>query len=205
MRKHPSAPTNTIDDPLSRAVGENLKRLRGIRQWSMDQLSARSQVSKAMLHQIESGKSVPTIAVVWRLADGLGVPFSELLSQPRQPADLLLRRDQARYLTNATGSFASRALFPLDGPARTAEFYELRIRAGGEERAEPHAAGTMEHLALVNGGVEVDVDGRTTALSPGDCLVFRADRPHAYRSTVTGEDSRLFLMMTYALPGQIHS
>ncbi|MEK7413536.1 MAG: XRE family transcriptional regulator [Planctomycetota bacterium] len=203
--KRPTQPTNPQEDALTRAVGVNLKRLRSERGWSMDQLAERSQVSKAMLHQIEAGKSVPTIAVVWRLADGLKVPFSDLLSQPHQSSDVVLRKATAKYLTNAEQTFSSRALFPFEGPARTAEFYELRLKPGCVEEAEAHTHGTMEHLALVNGGVTVEVDGVKHVLTPGDCLVFRADRPHAYRSTMAKDESLLFLMMTYALPGQIHA
>lgn len=203
--KPPSHTPNSQEDALTRAVGVNLKRLRSERQWSMDQLAERSRVSKAMLHQIEAGKSVPTIAVVWRLADGLKVPFSELLSQPHHSSDVVLRQDTAKYLTNADRSFSSRALFPFDGPARTAEFYELRLAPGCVERAEAHAHGTIEHLALVSGGVTVEVDGASHVLTPGDCLVFRADRPHAYHNTAVKAESLLYLMMTYALPGQIHA
>jgi transcriptional regulator with XRE-family HTH domain len=193
------------EDSLTRAVGANLHRLRAERKWSMDELSARSGVSKAMLHQIELGKSVPTIAVVWRIADGLKVPFSELLSQPQAASDVLLSKSEAKYLTNAAGTFSSRALFPFNGPARTAEFYELRIKPGGTETAAAHAHGTVEHLALVHGTVVVEVDGSSRTLAPGDCLVFAADRPHCYRNPVGGQEALLFLMMTYALAGQVHT
>lgn len=198
-------PPNPQQDELTRAVGLNLKRLRSGRGWSMDDLAARSQVSKAMLHQIEIGKSVPTIAVAWRIANGLQVPFSDLLTCAKAGNDVLLRRGEAKYLTNASGTFSSRALFPFDGPARTAEFYELRIRAGGVETAAAHAHGTREHLALVAGTVEVEVDGTRHGMEPGDCLVFAADRPHSYRNPAPEQDAHLFLMMTYALPSQIHS
>jgi transcriptional regulator with XRE-family HTH domain len=171
----------------------------------MDELATRSTVSKAMLHQIEMGKSVPTIAVVWRIADGLKVPFSDLLAQPQCSSDVVLRREDAKLLTNAAGTFSSRALFPFDSPARTAEFYELRLKPGGIEKAAAHARGTVEHLILVSGAVEVDVDGTLHRLADGDCLVFVADRPHIYRSIDPKRESLLYLMMTYALPGQVHS
>lgn len=198
-------PANPAADALSRAVGENLRILRGERGWSLDQLAARSGVSKPMLHQIETGKSVPTIAVVWRIADGLQVPFSRLLSRPRAREDVLLTRSDAKYLTNSAGTFSSRALFPFDGPPRTAEFYELRIAAGGVENAAPHAHGTVEHLALVQGAVDVGIDGGTRRLAAGDCLVFAADRPHSYSVPAGSGEALLYLMMTYALPGQVHS
>ena len=203
--KRSSTPSKPGEDSLTKAVGENLRRMRAERKWSMDELASRSGVSKTMLHQIEMGKSIPTIAVVWRIADGLKVPFSDMLSQPQAASDVLLTRSEAKYLTNSEGTFASRALFPFSGPARMSEFYELRIKPGGVERAAAHAHGTVEHLALVSGAVDVEVDGLVRRLSPGDCLVFAADRPHIYSAPSDGQDSLLFLMMTYALPEQIHS
>ena len=203
--KRSTQPPNPAEDSLTRAVGINLRRLRAARDWSMDELAARSLVSKAMLHQIEMGKSVPTIAVVWRIADGLKVPFSELLTQPASTSDVVLKRDSAKLLTNADGTFFSRALFPFDGPARTAECYEIRIKSGGIEKAAPHAHGTIEHFTVVQGQVEVEVGGVIHRLTAGDCLVFAADRPHVYRHAGPSQEALVYLMMTYALPGQIHS
>lgn len=191
------------EDSLTKAVGTNLRRLRTGRGWSMDELSTRSTVSKAMLHQIEMGKSVPTIAVVWRIADGLKVPFSELLTQPKSSSDVILHREDAKLLTNSSGTFFSRALFPFDGPARVAEFYEIRIKSGGVEKAAPHTHGTVEHFSVVQGIVEIEVDGATHRLTAGDCLVFAADKPHAYRHAGQAQDVLAYLMMTYALPNQV--
>jgi transcriptional regulator with XRE-family HTH domain len=202
--KRSAVPPKPGEDSLTRAVGANLKRLRAERAWSMDELASRSGVSKAMLHQIEMGKSVPTIAVVWRIADGLKVPFSEMLSQPRESSDVVLRQDEAKYLTNSAGTFSSRALFPFDGRARSSEFYELRVKPQGIEKAAAHAHGTVEHLAVVSGILDVEVDGQAHQLGAGDCLVFAADRPHTYRNADKKADAHVYLMMTYALPGQIH-
>ena len=38
-------------------------------------------VSKATLSQIEANKTNPTIGVLWKIASGLGVPFSDLLGE----------------------------------------------------------------------------------------------------------------------------
>lgn len=202
--KRSTQPHNPKEDSLTRAVGVNLKRLRGDRGWSLDELAGRSGVSKAMLNQIELGKSVPTIAVLWRIADGLQVPFSELLSQPQSDPSTVLRREDAKILTNAAGTFSSRALFPFDGAPRSAEFYELTVKAGGVEKAAAHATGTVEHLALVRGALEVEVDGAVHRLREGDCIVFAADRPHSYRNPAAAGDAQLFLMMTYSLAARTH-
>ena len=203
--KRSTQPADPQQDAVTSAVATNLARLRGERAWSLDVLAGRAGVSKAMLHQIESGRSVPTIAVVWRIAQGLNVPFSDLLARPAASHDTVLRRSEAKWLTNAEGSFASRALFPFDGPARSAEFYELRLKPGAVEEAAAHAHATIEHLAVSAGTIEVTVGGEIHRVAAGDCLVFNADRPHGYRNSDAKHDAIAYLMMTYALPGQIHA
>ena len=52
------------DDGIGQRVANNLQRLRAKRQLSLDALARASGVSRAMLSQIESGRSVPPIRVL---------------------------------------------------------------------------------------------------------------------------------------------
>jgi transcriptional regulator with XRE-family HTH domain len=181
---------------LTPVVGGNLRRLRSQRGLSLERLSQVSGVSRAMLGQIELGQSAPTINVLWKISSALGVPFSALISSRSQGTVHVLRADQAKLLTSHDGSFTSRALFPFDEPRRV-EFYELRLAAGGIERADAHNPGTVENLVVARGAVEIEVQGRKEQLGAGDAMVFEADVPHVYRSRSDGE-SVLYLVMTYA-------
>lgn len=183
---------------LTPVVGANLRRLRARRGLSLERLAQQSGVSRAMLSQVELGRSTPTINVAWRIAQALGVPFSALLTGPTAPGPSVLRRTEAKVLSSHDGAFSSRALFPFDAPRRV-EFYELRLAAGAEERAGAHAPGTTEQLVVSAGAVEIDAAGARTALGPGDALAFQADAPHAYRNTGATE-AVLYLVMTYAEP-----
>ena len=49
---------------LSVTVGRNLRRLRVKQGYSLERLAKQSRVSRAMLGQIETGKSVPTIGLL---------------------------------------------------------------------------------------------------------------------------------------------
>jgi transcriptional regulator with XRE-family HTH domain len=71
------------DADSPRFVGENLRRLRTERGLSLERLARQTGVSRSMLGQIELGQSAPTIKLLWRIASGLGVDFSELLTDPR--------------------------------------------------------------------------------------------------------------------------
>lgn len=189
---HPDAPSD-----LTHIVGENLRRLRTRRGLSLERLSKVSGVSRAMLGQVELGRSAPTINVVWKIARALGVPFSALVSNRSSGGPMLLRGDRAKRLTSHDGKFTSRALFPFDAP-RTVEFYELRLAPLGIENADPHPPGTMENLVVSQGTVEISVDGQRFLLATGDALVFQADVPHVYRNPAN-VDSLMYLVMTYSL------
>jgi len=177
-------------------VGTNLRRLRVHRGLSLDRLAKSSGVSRAMLSQVELGRSTPTINLLWRIARALEVPFSTLLTanEPRGPR--VLRRVEAKILASHNGSFTSRALFPHDEPRRV-EFYELRLAPRSAEHADPHPPGTTENLVVYAGDVEIEVAGERTLLRPGDSILFQADVAHAYLNP-TDSESVMFLVMTYA-------
>jgi transcriptional regulator with XRE-family HTH domain len=180
---------------LGLVVGQNIKRLRSRRNLSLEALSKLSGVSRAMLGQIELGRSVPTINVVWKIASAFDVPFSTLITSHETEQLRFLPASQTKLLTSVTGEFSSRALFPFDGERRT-EFYEIRLKPGSIEQADAHAVGTVENLVVVKGALEISIGGETQLLSPGDAIVFQADKPHSYRNTSKAE-LLAYLVMTY--------
>jgi transcriptional regulator with XRE-family HTH domain len=107
-----------------------------------------------MLGQIETGKSTPTISLLWKVATALDVPFATLLAAETTSGTAVLRREEAKLLSSSDGRFTSRALFPFDSERRV-EFYELRLAPNHREDAEAHAAGTKENLIVTRGTVEI--------------------------------------------------
>jgi len=180
---------------LSLALGQNLRRLRTRLGLSLERFAQKSGVSRAMLGQIENGRSVPTIGVVWKVAKALDVPFSSLLTGRETRGTTVLRAKHAKVLTSRDGSFVSRALFPYEGE-RKVEFYELVLAAYRQEDAEAHAAGTTENLVVSQGEVEITVGAERHRLGAGDAILFEADVPHSYRNP--GADKAvMYLVMTY--------
>ena len=190
------ADSEKSDESLVPLLGSNLRRHRLRLGLTLDALAHTSGVSRAMLGQIELGKSAPTINVLWKIARALDIPFARLLEEEAGGATVVMRRRDSRLIVNQDGSFASRLLVPTRALKRV-EFYELTLKAGAVEQAEPHAFGTIESLVLSRGIVEIDVNEERHLLAPGDSIVFAANAPHAYRNP--GEtDAVLYLVMTYA-------
>ena len=178
-------------------VGYNLRKLRTRRGHSLERLAKLSGVSRAMLGQIETGKSAPTISVLWKIATALDVSFATLLANETERGVTVLSRAKAKVLTSSEGRFQSRALFPFDGE-RKVEFYELRLAPGTDERADAHTIGTVENILVGRGVVEIETGDGTHRLEEGDTIQFDADAPHAYRNVGDGE-ALLYLVMTYVL------
>jgi transcriptional regulator with XRE-family HTH domain len=187
---------------LSIVVGRNLRRLRTQRGLSLERLAKLSGVSRAMLGQIETGKSTPTIGLLWKVANGLGAPFAALVASRESPGTIVLRKDKSKVLDSSEGRFRSRALFPFDDE-RCVEFYELRLAPLHIEYAEAHAPDTLENIVVARGTVEIKV-GREEAqsLSEGDSIVFRADVPHSYHNLGTAE-AIVYLVMSCAGRGGV--
>jgi quercetin dioxygenase-like cupin family protein len=152
-------------------------------------------VSRAMLCQVELGRSTPTINVLWKIARALSIPFSALLGEDKEARSVVVRASSSKLLTSHDGTFTSRALFPTDGP-HGVEFYELRISARSAERAEAHPPGTKENLVVVHGALTVVVGGARHRLEAGDAIVFDADVAHEYANDDDG-DALIYLVVTY--------
>lgn len=188
---------DSTEERIVSTVKENLRVIRHIRGLSLDKLSAKCGVSRAMLSQIEQGKSTPTIAVLWKIANGLNVPFSELIKEKDSEGVHLLKQEQTKVLYSSSKEFSSRALFPFTGPRKT-EFYELVLKPGGTEIAEPHQMGTIENLVVAKGQLRLRVGEKIIDMEEKDSIFFKADVPHEY-SNPGKQETIMYLVMTYAI------
>lgn len=168
-------------DDINEKVASRLKELRSARGLSLEELAVRSKVSRAMLSQIETLKTNPTIAMLWKIARGLEVPFAELLDGSARRQVVVSRAADARYLYSKDRVFRSRPV--LSGvPGHAVELYEISLTPQGVEDAEPHPPGTYEQLTVTEGSLALTVGDERTELFAGDAILFRADRPHRYEA-----------------------
>ena len=170
-------------------VGDTLAALRQAQSLSLDALSRKAGVSKSMLSQIERAQANPTVAVVWRLANALGVPLGDLLGAPPPPAEPAITVVPAHAtpsLRNPDGACELRILGPID-LAGQFEWYALSLQGGGVLESQAHEAGTREHLTLFTGALEVVSGDEKQRLKPGETARYAADRPHAIRNLGKGE------------------
>lgn len=164
---------------LQHHLADTLKRERSQRGWSLAQAADATGVSKAMLGQIERGESSPTIATLWKIATGFSLAFSAFipaeqgLSQRSHPTPVA-------YQQSDRGMQAT-LLFPFD-PATGFELLVIELAAGALSESSAHEAGIIEHVIVLEGELEIGLDGEWQRLACGEGIRFHADRPHAYRN-----------------------
>lgn len=166
-------------------VGDTLAALRQAQALSLDELSRMAGVSKSMLSQIERAQANPTVAVVWRLANALGVPIAELLggapTAPVAPAITLVPTQATPSLRSPEGLCELRILGPVE-MAGQFEWYELRLQPGGMLDSQPHEPGTREHLTVASGSMELQVADVSQRLKTGETARYPADCSHSIRN-----------------------
>jgi len=165
-------------------VGDTLAALRQQQSLSLDELSRKAGVSKSMLSQIERAQANPTVAVVWRLANALGVPMGELLGgtpAPSAPAISLVPVHATPSLRSPDGLCELRILGPIE-LAGQFEWYQLSLQVGSALESQAHEHGTREHLTAMSGALEVCTGEERQRLKIGETARYAADRPHSIRN-----------------------
>lgn len=177
-------------------VGATLQKLRQKRGLTLDDLSRAAGVSKSMLSQIEREKANPTIAVAWRLANALGIGIGELLSSDNGGGDPIhvVEAHETPTLPGSHAGYTLRILGPMELAGRT-EWYELTLAPNGALRSNPHDPGTREHLTLLSGSIELDVEGVKKKLKPGATARYQADKAHAICNTGKTEAKALLVVI----------
>ncbi len=177
-------------------VGATLQKLRLARGLTLDDLSRAAGVSKSMLSQIEREKANPTIAVAWRLSNALGVGIGELLSDESREVELIrvLDAHETPTLPGDHAGYVLRILGPMELAGKF-EWYELTLSAGGELVSQPHDPGAVEHLTVLHGALEVEVEGSKRKIKLGGTARYQADRSHAIRNTGKTEAKALMVVI----------
>ena len=147
---------------------------------TLGHLSARSGVSKAMLSQIETDKVNPTVATVWKIANGLNVEIALLLkgAGPPERKFQISTREQITTIDTEEEGIHIKVLSPF-AMVEDLEIYELTFEPGGKLESSPHFPGTEEFLTIIAGEVEVIAGPKQGVLREGDFINFHCDIDHA--------------------------
>ncbi len=167
------------EDSIAQSIGKVLRELRKRQELSLNDLAQMSGVSRSMLSQMETGRSIPSVAVLCKIARTFDVPVTIFLKDEGSEQPNFLSSEETSLRISADGKCAWRSLMP-EGQGHKTEFYELTLRGGGIEKVSPYPQGVRANLAVSEGCLSVALGERRHRLTTGDVFEFSASQPHAY-------------------------
>ncbi|MDS0526478.1 XRE family transcriptional regulator [Clostridium sp. SHJSY1] len=165
-------------EDLNPLIATNLKRIREEKKLSLDKLSELTDISKSMLAQIERGKSNPTITTLSKLAYGLKIQITTLITTPKANT-IVMNKSDINPLREDNGRYRLYPFFPYED-GRCFELYTLEIEKGGHLSSAAHIEGTQEFLTVFQGEITIEVDNEKYIIDTDNSIRFRADKPHIY-------------------------
>jgi transcriptional regulator with XRE-family HTH domain len=73
-------PRKFSKDPIGEIFGATVRRLRENLGWTQEQLAEVAEMSATYIGFIERGENVPTLTIILKLADALGVTPAQLIA-----------------------------------------------------------------------------------------------------------------------------
>ena len=169
---------NNTPSDVTPELGKTIQRLRKAYKMSLGDLSEQSGVAKSIISQIERNETNPTISTVYRLSQALDTTIHEVLRT--QQADAFVSH-QGKAAIPLLESEDGLCRLHIAGPLELVNFvqwYDFHAAPGGVLESDPHPEGTVEHLYVVSGNIDVTVDGETRSVKAGEALRYHADRLH---------------------------
>ena len=179
-----SAPN--ISDPDEMA--EKLKRARRLNKKTLKEVATQAGCSESMISKIERGHVTPSLKLLTKLTDVLGITVASLF---RDEADLtvftyqdgerpVVKLGSARHPGGVTYSRAAHSKCR----GATAECRPSRRSPGRRFRRSAVHPGE-EVGFVISGFIELTVDGRTFLIGAGSSFFFSSTLPHSYRNIGT--------------------
>ena len=193
--KKPGTGTGEVDGPThGEALGATIQRLRKAYNLSLGELSEQSGVAKSIISQIERNETNPTLSTVVRLSRALDTTVDEVL---RGETKSLFIEHQTKSGVPVLESQDGLCRLAIAGPLNLVDFfqwYDFHAKPKGVLESNPHPPGTVEHLYLVTGEIEVTTGGESKVLRQGEALRFRADVPHKIVNLGAGEAHAVMML-----------
>jgi XRE family transcriptional regulator, regulator of sulfur utilization len=193
IRKGGRKPDNGTEEAVG-DLGKTIQRLRKAYNLSLGELSEQSGVAKSIISQIERNETNPTISTVMRLSKALDTTIDEVLRGETQSQFVEHQTKSGVPILESQDGLCRLAIAGPLSLVESFQWYDFHAKPTGVLESSPHPPGTIEHLYLVAGEIEVTAAEETRRLGAGEALRFRADVPHKIVNTGTAEAHAVMML-----------
>ncbi len=163
---------------LGKIIAINLKELRTERNLTLGQLSKISGISKAMLSDMEKGGSNPTINTIWKIANGLNVPYTKLMEGVEKESTFIRRTDTVMQ-SGETEHYRVYCYFK-NTPVRNFELFYVELDGQSSNATIGHSEKAQEYIYIIQGELILHTETGNYTMVEGDSLAFDSSIAHTY-------------------------
>ena len=184
-------------------IGERIKRLRLKKSMGLVELGRHTGLSASFLSQLETGRVVPTLRNLARIAMVFSKDLSYFFeSEPKSIFRVHRKKDRVRM--PQTGTDQPTYFFESLGyqvPDREMDPYFAEfVPLESNRQAKSHLHPGSEFLYVLDGELMVRHGDTETILGAGDAVYFDSSTPHSYQCA--NKKSANVLIVTMAAPGR---
>jgi transcriptional regulator with XRE-family HTH domain len=159
-------------------LGKTIQRLRKAYNMSLGELAEQSGVAKSIISQIERNETNPTLATIWRLSQALETNIEVMLRGEERPAFIEHMRPGSIPLLRSEDGLCQLSIIGWLNTVDWVQWYWFEAEPGGVLESEPHQAGSVENLSVVQGSLQVTIGTESKTVQSGETLRYRGDLDH---------------------------
>ena len=162
-------------------ISKKIKKRRVEKELTVQELAARSGVTKGMISQIENGRSIPSLPVLFKIIFSLDLAVSDFFADmtrnlTEEPVIVRKKDDYEDFQKeDAVGFFYKRILIQ-DISDSTIDVVLLTLMPGSVRPLVQTDA--MEFKYIISGNVTYNINGKLYELEAGDSIFFNGMMPH---------------------------
>ena len=163
--------------PQAQTVGGRIRNRRMQLGMTIQELADASKLTKSFVSQVERDRNSPSISSLRAIAAALRVPMIYFF-QPEQSQKSVVRCAERRVVTFPQTGVKYEFLTP-DSQGNV-EMFKIRLETGQDtgERSLSHAG--EECVLVIQGSVDVEINGVDNRLGTGDSVYIRALEAHRF-------------------------
>jgi transcriptional regulator with XRE-family HTH domain len=191
---------DSTDTVSELGIGRKLKTLREKNCFTLEDLAARTSLSKSLLADIEAGEFIPPVGTLLNLARALGVGMAHFFKDeaPRVRISLIRRTERVsiRQRPHQREGEIDYLYESLETSKPDKHMEPLLVEFQPSETSEMVFTNHdgEEFAYLLEGRLEFRTDERVEVLEPGDALYFESDQNHSFRS-LGGKPARALVVV----------
>lgn len=186
---------STINENGDEDLGKKIREIRGLKGWTLKQLSEMSSLNINTLSLIENGKNSPSISTLQRLATSMDVPIKEFFEPADPITPVIFTKLQERPQAISEKSIINNLGKGLSSSTLEPFVLTMQKHATSGGRALLHSG--YEFVYCLSGKILYYIREEEYELTPGDSVLFSAQLSHHWENIYDGE-SQLLLVMTPA-------